>query len=506
MKSFFSISFILFSVVFFIVPQKAEAQKFFMPNQSLSKSDMVRDIKVVFKTLEKHHPFLYKYADKDAFKNSLDSLLNDLPEVMTASDFFVLLSRKIYSLRHGHIMLMPGEVDNDNVIRNNGLNQFEYELFDNRIYIVNNNCSVCDIKPGTEVVSVNGKNVPDIIKKYSDAVPTEGYSEALRLNLLGHMFPLLCMFEIDRRDYFTIELKYLDSNFVCTIKSYVERKPGFSMSKLDIILNEINDQLFDSLEKDSGGVYTKIAQLYFLDETYEIAVLSLQSFTSLNSNSYKSVFKMLDSFNTKHLILDLRNNKGGFLNSAALLYSYLADTSFRFVDRPIVNSVFRFFYRPGNSLLEHVITTLALPGLLTFMSPMQRYEDKKFSFNVIESRFQNLSPLRFQGSVSVLINGGTYSAASLVAANLKHSGNNLIVGLESGGASEGTVAMRLNNKRLPNSGFQLRYGIGYIQPYAKGGEEGRGVIPDIIVEPTLQDRINGHDPELQMVISILENY
>jgi C-terminal processing protease CtpA/Prc len=99
-----------------------------------------------------------------------------------------------------------------------------------------------------------------------------------------------------------------------------------------------------------------------------------------------------------------------------------------------------------------------------------------------------------------LINGGSFSASCILSSNLKGSGRALFVGEETGGAFNGTVAGIMPVVTLPESKLNLRLGLALIQPHYKTEIVGRGIFPDVSIKPTLQDRINGNDPELNWVL------
>jgi hypothetical protein len=53
---------------------------------------------------------------------------------------------------------------------------------------------------------------------------------------------------------------------------------------------------------------------------------------------------------------------------------------------------------------------------------------------------------------------------------------------------------------LPNSKIKIRIGLMNIVPYYKSEIFGRGVFPDHEIVPTLADRINEVDPEMNWVL------
>ncbi len=101
----------------------------------------------------------------------------------------------------------------------------------------------------------------------------------------------------------------------------------------------------------------------------------------------------------------------------------------------------------------------------------------------------------------VLINGGSFFASSLISSNLKGSERAIFVGEETGGAYNGKVAGMLPMLKLPKSKLNFRLGLARLAPYYKTANDGKGVFPDLEIKPTLEDRINGNDPELYRVLN-----
>jgi hypothetical protein len=486
---------------FLLIPDSLPAQGFVPAGNTISRDEMTRDLRSLFRTLERHHPRLYMYVDRETYHHSLDSLIGELPVRMKLADFYLLASRTVYELKHGHILLFPGDPGHPRHSCNS-LSEYEFMVFGDSLYVAGGEVGECVVKPGTRLVSVNGQQVTEVMKRYRDAVPVEGHSGTLRDRLLSELIPTFLMFESPDNDSLTLLFSHLDSVFTCTVAACEEVESNLGLFEM---FTEMQRAVDPPARRDSSGLSTPFARLRFLDDEGRIAILSVKSFMPSNADFYAECFSLLDSMQTRHLIIDLRDNLGGVLLFAGGLYSYLTDSAFRFIEPPVINSWVQLFYPQGASMVQKAFSTLLFPVLLGVYSPIKRIGEKEFSYNAIESRRRQPERLRFQGSISMLVNGGTYSAASTVAANLKYSQNLLTIGQETGGASEGTVAMRLNTTKLKHSGFYLRYGVGFLQPTAKGGQPGHGIVPDVQVLPTLDDLIHGNDPQLNMMLNLLQN-
>ena len=105
----------------------------------------------------------------------------------------------------------------------------------------------------------------------------------------------------------------------------------------------------------------------------------------------------------------------------------------------------------------------------------------------------------------MLINGNSFSASSIISTNLQGSERATIVGEETGGTFNGTVAGVFKPITLPNSKLYIQFGLGMIRaPYTES-PDGFGVIPDFIILPTLEHRKKGIDTELEFVLKQIKD-
>jgi len=265
-------------------------------------------------------------------------------------------------------------------------------------------------------------------------------------------------------------------------------------------------QGYDPLTKE----YSK--SLTFPGPDSSVALLTIRDFSEGDyEDYYERTFSKLNFYDTKTLILDLRDNPGGRISDAFELYSYLSRQDFSFIRPPVVTSklsLAQFNFFRGRTLTEGLSIFLGLP-LITIqtafiLSKVNEGRDGRYYYNMNESRFWERRPERFRGKVYVLINGGSFSASCILASNLKGSGRAKFVGEETGGAYNGTVAGRLPAFILPHSKLPIVFGLMTIEPFYQAGLPGRGIFPDVEIKPTLEDRIQGKDPELQWILDELK--
>ena len=111
----------------------------------------------------------------------------------------------------------------------------------------------------------------------------------------------------------------------------------------------------------------------------------------------------------------------------------------------------------------------------------------------------------FKGKIYVLINGSSFSAASILPSKLKNDQRAIIVGEETGGANDGTVAGRYAIEKLPNSKLFLPIGLMLIQPNISFTNTKKGVSPDQEIILTTQQILQKKDLELDWVMNDIKN-
>ena len=110
----------------------------------------------------------------------------------------------------------------------------------------------------------------------------------------------------------------------------------------------------------------------------------------------------------------------------------------------------------------------------------------------------------FRGNLYLLVNGGSFSASSILAAKLNNDGRATIIGEETGGANDGNIAGRYSTVKLPNSKLKLPIGIMLIKPNIDFSNTMKGVVPHHEVIPDLTDHFTGEDPELEFVLEMIQ--
>lgn len=212
------------------------------------------------------------------------------------------------------------------------------------------------------------------------------------------------------------------------------------------------------------------------------------------------VMEKIRSKNIENLVLDLRDNSGGWDAMGIELYKFLSNT-----DQPFE------FYGEGFAVTNDTAylkySDLGAADIASLDEELIPQEDGTFLINPeFDQSMNDLRPYpeRFKGKLYILINRGTGSAASEFAAIAKSNQIGVIVGEESGGVYEGVNGTSFLRFELPNSKMYLRTplvsGTLVVKPVA---EAGRGVMPDVQVHFRTEDLLIRNDRQLKQVKQLI---
>jgi len=99
----------------------------------------------------------------------------------------------------------------------------------------------------------------------------------------------------------------------------------------------------------------------------------------------------------------------------------------------------------------------------------------------------------YRGRVAILTDVSNMSTAELFIVAMKDSGRAITVGTQTAGASGNPVTFNL-------PGGRVRFSTGFFRRSDGTPIEGRGISPDIPVEPTIEDIRQGRDPALERAV------
>ncbi len=464
-----------------------------------------QDVDFANKKLQKFHPNLYWYITKNQLDYKFDSLKQTIKQPLKPSEFYLKLAPIIADVREGHLRLVPLEKkltkkETKKLKNQKGLlSRFNYVIQDNHLYIKDNAENVGNLKTGTELLKINDVPVAEILNKYRPLVTSDGYNTTYQKYSLARRFNTYFTLEYGILDSVKIETKLKDSIQTLVLKRETKTKTEKKKEKQDQKLTQ---------EKKTKG-YNPITKsfnrnLQFLAKDSSVAYIKIKSFSGTYSKKfYKETFATLKKAKTEYLIIDIRDNLGGSLAEINNLYTYFAKEKFKFIKDIEVSSrtsILSTDYLSNFPTFTKPLGVISYPLYMMFSVISTKKKDGKF---YIKDLFPSKKPKTnaYKGETYVLINGSSFSASSVISAKLKADHLATLVGEETGGANDGTVAGIYTTQKLPNSKMKLPIGLFLIQPNIEFSNTMKGVTPNVEIIPTLEEILQKKDVQLNWILN-----
>ena len=464
--------------------------------KTLSVEELQKDFEILQRVLKDYHPGLYRYQDSAEIEDHFTVLQNALNKNLSVSEFYLILSRFTAKLKCGHTFCNyynQQKKIQDSIFNLPDKLPFTFNLFEKRI-LVDKNLSDKNIQKGNEIISINNIPVPSIIDSLLLYVKGDGNNNGKRLSDLE----LSGLGKYEAFDiYFPLLFPPIDSSYELEIKD-----TSGGDSKRVNVRGISRTQRFNLIEQKYGKQPSTYDELWNFEIIREnIAYLQLGTFVTnkLTIDWKKFLANAFDEVRSKkisNLIIDIRGNEGGNDEVNLVLVKHLAYKPIDFPEfrellvyekvsdelRPYLNTWDEGFYDRTGKLVD------LNNGFYTW---------KKDAGSKVVKRKRKA----FAGNIYLLVNAANSSATFFLATALQQNKIATIIGSETGGNQKGTNGGNLFFLRLPNSNIEIDIPlIGY---YPLEEQPDRGLIPDSIVESTLQDVTNNRDPVLEKTLEII---
>ena len=470
----------------------------------ISPEDLKEDIDYTYFKIKELHPKLYWYISKRELDYKFDSLKKTIDRPLTPLQFYFKLQPVIADIHEGHLALrIPRVKFTKKEIKSfkdkKGLfGRFEYYIKENHLYIVENKDSILHIKPGTEILSINDVPVSEYLQKYNKLITSDGFNTTFQPYFMKDMFFNFYTAEKGLSD--SAKIKTLYDNQIVTYTLKRESKTPVEIKKDKELTKPSHEKKVNDYVAGNDS-YNR--NFKFLSQDSSVAYIKIKSFSSNYSEKfYKAAFSKIKKAGSSYLIIDVRNNYGGSLAEINNLYSYLVDKPFILIKPSEITSKttpLKTNYFRKSKPLHYAYKSITYPSYLFTQTFSTYKKDGKVYYKMKAAKPTKPNKDAFLGKVFVLINGASFSASSIITSKLKNDKRVTLVGEETGGANDGTVAGFYSYQKLPHSQIRLPIGLLLVQPNITFSNTQRGVIPDIKIQESMQDAIDKTDPELMWV-------
>ncbi|MBW1297668.1 S41 family peptidase [Aquimarina litoralis] len=452
------------------------------------------DFKIFKNILKKGHPGLYDYINEFEYDSLINVTEESLSQEITDIDLFKRMQQITDQIRDGHLMLFA-----PNTVKST---QYYFPLIlkiiQAEFYVDTDDF---EIPIGSKITDINGVSAVTILEALKKYAPTDGYNLTRKYRDIELKFGLYYIYEYGLQKEYIIQ--YIEPNGVSKTvtlpaESFVNAKHR-NIKRNSYFSNYHNAT--DKVAFFSKHINNKEPFVYY-KEDLKTAILVVNSF-GVDIRAFKSrlvqLFKEIKKKKMKHLIIDIRNNDGGFRPNSVHLYSYVSNKLFKQRTSAFVSSI----EVPEKS---HVTRTYGEKEFLKdkfYQHPT--YNGWKLDFDDLETMMVPHKD-RFKGKTYILAGGTTFSAGSALALLAKNDPDVLLVGEETGGGYYTHIGQFPVYYELPNSKIIMIMSMEKIKHYVKDTSipRGSGVPPDRAITFSVEDLIQGKDAQLDYILRLIK--
>ena len=436
------------------------------------------DLDYFVRTAEQIHPDLYHFISKDDVTALKRELQKQIDRPLTRKEFFPIAARLAASIGDGHtVVFIPSEEIEDAI--ESGAPWFPFDVGDlneDGLTVKAVYAEKCPIAVNDTIVSVHGHDARSLYNEFYQW--HSGEKEFYRKGRTLRTFR------------WNLWVKEIGSPFEIEWKS---AKSG-EISKCvvaGVTFDRIREANRSREEADANYTFTRLeGDIGYLDFRRMQESKDLRFATFL-----QETFSDIRQRPISGLIIDLRRNPGGSTSLGHRLLSYVTDKPYRMIARmeikasPWKKRQMKSFFLPPWAMWIPV-QYLVAQGRAIWLA--RDGEIVRFPVSLTQP---GDNPLRYRGPVCVLIGEKTFSSAQKLTNAIKDYRLATLIGTETGGNPNAFGEMCI--VRMPNS--RLEFGVSGKSYIRANGDATwrRGILPDIEVRQTPEDRAQGIDTVLE---------
>jgi hypothetical protein len=449
-----------FALLFIAIRLNAQVDTAYTPSKTYTQTTLISDFQLLKDVLVEAHPSLYRYADKTAVDSAFAKARVQLNREMTEDEFWRVLEPVIVSIHSGHTNLFPSSAAVSWYIKHPPfLLPFFFHVSSDTLFMLRRTKD-STINVISRVKTIDGMAAPEIIHTLEKYVPAEALTnQFVDFQLQGAGFSRVYGQVFGYKPNYTITAT--DSAGVeKTINlAGIARAPRYSADQFK--------QLLDNKKKELN----KSVSVTYPPDIPATAILKISSLTYMDyfRDFHRNFFKQIQDDKIQNLVIDIRGNTGGFPLIGLDLIRYLVDGSCTEIEsEQVQNNKITF----NDAIVPNSGYDFPIAGT----DEVEPYKYKIRWYNYAHSSDE----FNFDKNLYLLIDKGTFSAASVFAASLKKQRRVIVAGEETGGCEAGTDG-GFSIVKLPNTGLLLNLPRVWLKAASNNPHSKTGIMPDVPV-------------------------
>jgi Peptidase family S41 len=464
------------------------------PYKKFSPEQLQKDYELFRNALEEIHPSLYWYTPKDSVDFYFDVGASRLKDSLPEYKFRNVLSYVLAQIHCGHTSVRASKAATRYSERTRTLMfPLNIKAWKDTV-LVTSNLSRRDsnIMRGVLLKSIDNKPISTIIDSMFHHLSGDGYN-------MTHKYQSLSNSGVFRSMYGSIyglksrtPVEYIDTGGVLR-----RTEISLGMQIVDTARIRREREHRPSKKERKNAILLSMRSMR-IDTSLHTAFLEVNSFSSGNRlrKFFRQSFHQIRKKQIDNLVVDMRGNGGGNVLLSNLLTKYISDKPFKIADSLYAMKKKSRYRRYEQNYFVNRLFLLFLT---------HKESDGHYHFNKYENRyFKPKKKNHFSGTTYILIGGNTFSAATLFTKALVDQPGVVVVGEETGGGAYGNTAWLIPDVTLPNTKVRFRLPL-FRLVIDKNAQKGRGVMPEVEVDPTVNAIRRNEDYKMNKVVEMIRD-
>jgi hypothetical protein len=464
----------------------------------ISAAALLADLEVAREAYTTLHPGLYRYNTPPQIEARFDQLATRFADGSNLREAYLAFSEVLAAIRCGHTYANFWNQSEDvqqQLFGGADKVPFTFRILGDRLIVTGSATDDTRVRPGTQILAIDGVATGDLIDQLLELVHADGSADHQRrfeLQVTGvGDFEIFDVFQplVHPPTAGRYRFSAIDSDSGEPFEFTAE---GLTRERRKTLLEERHGPLASTPDE--------LWRFELLDET--TAYLKAGSFVTwkmeLDWRGFlNDAFDILQERSVDHLILDVRGNSGGDDEVLVALFGHLLRQP---ISLPPIRELMLY-----ETVSAHLVPFLDTwdRSFLDRTGTVRPTGDGFYTWKdaSLEPRTIPGSATAFSGELFLLVDPSNSSATFTLARILKDVGRATLVGQPTGGNRRGINGGQMFFLRLPNSGLEMDIPlIGY---YPLELQPDGGVLPDVVVVPSIDEIAQGVDAVLEATLRLI---
>ncbi|WP_350292624.1 S41 family peptidase [uncultured Croceitalea sp.] len=466
--------------------------------KKITSDDLLKDFELIKTMVLEVHPGTYRYNSKESITAKLEKLKQTFQTDLSYGEAYLAISKLLGSVQCDHTFASfynQGPILKTVIHNQRNKLPFTFSWVGDKMIVVYD-VSSKNLQRGTEIISINGVSTKEVLERLKPYVKADGATDKSRVKQLEVKgYP----YRYNGFDVFHPLVYQVEDKFTLEVKTPTGKEHTIQVAALT--LEERTEKLKDNF---SDFAFTKEKLWGYEKLKNNIGLLKAGTFDDYGMDRdwrkyFSSTFKQIRSDGIEHLIVDLRENQGGFDEIGLGLMQHL-------IKKPgkVEDFISKSRYKNFPESLKPYAKSWGEPWFHSLKVVSEKDENGYYSLPEEKAVVVKPAKNAFKGDVYFLVGPANVSMAFYIANATKKYNIGTLVGEETGGNQRGINGGQILFLRLPNSEIEIDFPVeGSFS--RKRDLPNKGILPDVKIATSLDYIKSGRDAQLLAALQLIKS-